>query len=145
MYDIIGDIHAHILQLKELLKKPGYSKAWNYYSHAERKAIFVGDLVNRDPEARKTGRLVRRMVENNAALFVPGNHVYSLLTCFTKISPGGFLLRHNSQNRTAFAATLRAYIGKEDELMDDSLWLRSQPLYLNMKNLRVYMPAGTKN
>jgi len=62
MYDIIGDIHGHFLQLKELLKKLGYSKAGGYYSHPEKKAIFVGDLVNRGPEARKTVKLVRRMV-----------------------------------------------------------------------------------
>lgn len=137
MYDIIGDIHGHFEQLKELLVKLGYSKSERFYKHSERKAIFIGDLVNRGPDSRKTVKLVRRMVENNSAFFVLGNHDYNLVTYFTKISPGRFLVRHNNQSRSAFAATLKSYEGRKEKLMDDLEWLKRQPLYLNLENLRV--------
>jgi protein phosphatase len=44
-----------------------------------RKAIFVGDLVDRGPKIPDTLRLVMRMVSEGSALCVPGNHDMKLL------------------------------------------------------------------
>ena len=50
------------------------------YAHPEgRKAIFVGDLVDRGPRILDTLRLVRNMVRHGSALCVPGNHDVKLL------------------------------------------------------------------
>ena len=67
MYDIIGDVHGHAQLLKKLLTKLGYKKSDEGYVHSSRKAVFVGDFINRGPSIRKTIRIVREMVENGNA------------------------------------------------------------------------------
>ena len=74
MYDIIGDVHGYASVLKKLLLEMGYIKTESGYSHPTRKAIFVGDFINRGPEIRKTIRIVRKMEENGNALVILGNH-----------------------------------------------------------------------
>jgi protein phosphatase len=74
-FDIIGDVHGCFDELVELLAKLGYSErpggAWG---HDERKAIFVGDLVDRGPKIPEVVRLVLESVKAGTALCVPGNH-----------------------------------------------------------------------
>jgi len=84
-FDIIGDLHGCCDELEELLVKLGYQPVqrdgddpvWGtrLYRHPQgRKAIFLGDLVDRGPRILDTLRLVRNMVTDGAALCVPGNH-----------------------------------------------------------------------
>src|SRR5262249_20838711 len=50
------------------------------YAHpAGRKAVFVGDLVDRGPRILDTVRLVRNMVAAGSAFCVPGNHDIKLM------------------------------------------------------------------
>ena len=74
MYDIIGDIHGQADMLKELLEQMGYTLANNIYSHPERKAVFIGDFINRGPKIRETIRIIRGLVENGHAHAILGNH-----------------------------------------------------------------------
>ncbi|HDR51515.1 MAG TPA: phosphoesterase, partial [Mariniphaga anaerophila] len=74
MYDIIGDVHGHAPLLKKLLLQLGYEKTANGYANPARKAVFVGDFINRGPQIRKTIRTIRTMVENGNALAILGNH-----------------------------------------------------------------------
>ncbi|QIL75071.1 polynucleotide kinase-phosphatase [Hymenobacter sp. HDW8] len=46
---------------------------------AERRVIFLGDLVDRGPASPQVLRLVMRMVQDGLALCVPGNHDIKLL------------------------------------------------------------------
>jgi len=46
-YDIIGDIHGHAGALCVLLKDMGYQEHGGVWRHAERKAVFVGDFIDR--------------------------------------------------------------------------------------------------
>ena len=88
-FDIIGDVHGCFDELAELLKRIGYTLEPNpngsapaNYSitpPAGRKAIFLGDLVDRGPKIPEVLRLVMSMVESGAALCVPGNHDIKLL------------------------------------------------------------------
>ncbi|AFZ21347.1 polynucleotide kinase-phosphatase [Allocoleopsis franciscana] len=65
--------------------KPGAIRApslWGntIYSHPQgRKAIFLGDLVDRGPRILDTLKLVHNMVEAGTALCVPGNHDIKLM------------------------------------------------------------------
>ena len=75
-FDIIGDIHGCFDELVQLLTTMGYeqSVAGTYKPPAGRKAIFLGDLVDRGPKIPDTVRLVKQMVDAGDALCVPGNH-----------------------------------------------------------------------
>src|SRR5690606_20592127 len=45
------------------------------FTHPEgRKAVFVGDLVDRGPRILDSLRIVRNMIQHGSALCVPGNH-----------------------------------------------------------------------
>lgn len=80
-FDIIGDVHGCYDELIELLVLLGYREdAEAGYRHPEsRRAIFVGDLVDRGPKVVEAVTLVRRMVMAGQAFCVPGNHDDKLL------------------------------------------------------------------
>lgn len=83
-FDIIGDIHGCFEELVELLDRLGYRIAQNgdQYSVAApegRKAVFVGDLVDRGPKIAEVLRLVMAMSGAGVALCVPGNHDMKLV------------------------------------------------------------------
>ncbi len=78
-FDIIGDVHGCADELLGLLEKLGYGvERSNGEFEVEppegRRAIFLGDLVDRGPKSPEVLRLVMGMVASGAALCVPGNH-----------------------------------------------------------------------
>jgi protein phosphatase len=101
-FDIIGDIHGCCDELEDLLAQLGYQKIpaaehdpaaegdlpaerdslWGdvVYRHpAGRRAVFVGDLVDRGPRILDVVRIVHNMVVAGTGLCVPGNHDMKLL------------------------------------------------------------------
>lgn len=79
-FDIIGDIHGCYDELRLLLAELGYKAGDAGYSHPDgRKAIFLGDLVDRGPKIPAVLRLVMQMVQAENALCVPGNHDVKLV------------------------------------------------------------------
>ena len=89
-FDIIGDVHGCCDELETLLKQLGYEvenlsqeiSFWNFptYRHPEgRRALFLGDLVDRGPRILDTVRLVRNMVVAGSGLCIIGNHENKLL------------------------------------------------------------------
>jgi hypothetical protein len=46
-YDIVGDLHGYAARLESLLTAMSYAKRDGVWSHPERRAIFVGDYVDR--------------------------------------------------------------------------------------------------
>jgi protein phosphatase len=83
-FDVVGDVHGCFDELTELLRQLGYSigeggAEYRVVPPDRRKAIFVGDLVDRGPKIPEVLRLVMGMVKNGTALCVPGNHDMKLL------------------------------------------------------------------
>ena len=79
-FDIIGDVHGCCDELEQLLARLGYELVEGHYQHPEtRKAIFLGDLVDRGNRIVDTVNLVRLMVKAGTAICVPGNHEAKLL------------------------------------------------------------------
>ena len=88
-FDIIGDIHGCFDELADLFGRLGYSievqsngtpsSSYSVKPPEGRKAIFLGDLVDRGPKIPEVLRLVMSMVEAGTALCVPGNHDVKLL------------------------------------------------------------------
>lgn len=84
-FDIIGDVHGCGEELEQLLTRLGYVEArldfddllWGNRTlvHPDgRRAVFLGDLVDRGPRILDVVRLVRNMVVHGSAMCVPGNH-----------------------------------------------------------------------
>ncbi|HXH02701.1 MAG TPA: AAA family ATPase [Candidatus Competibacteraceae bacterium] len=74
-FDVIGDVHGCHGELRELLARLGYVPAGEGMRHPQgRRAVFVGDLVDRGPATPAVLRLVMAMVEQGDALCVVGNH-----------------------------------------------------------------------
>src|SRR6185436_1733195 len=81
-FDIIGDVHGCADELETLLARLGYGRSDGSrpYSHAGgRRAIFLGDIVDRGPRVLDTYRIVKSMVDAGSAFCVPGNHDVKLL------------------------------------------------------------------
>jgi hypothetical protein len=101
MYDLIGDIHGHADELISLLEQLGYGSNLGHYSHPSRKAVFVGDFIDRGPQIRETLAVVRPMVQRGSALAVMGNHEFNAL-CYHTPDPhqsGSFLRPHSVKNK----------------------------------------------
>ncbi|HEV2295331.1 MAG TPA: polynucleotide kinase-phosphatase [Tepidisphaeraceae bacterium] len=88
-FDIIGDVHGCFDELVELLTQLGYSvnaspdaqegSGYSVLPPEGRKAVFLGDLVDRGPNVVPTLKLVMSMVRQGHALCLPGNHDVKLL------------------------------------------------------------------
>jgi protein phosphatase len=90
-FDIIGDVHGCCDELEALLRQLGYEitavapggpalASGPLYRHAQgRKAVFVGDLVDRGPRILDAVRLVYNMIAVGSAFCVPGNHDMKLM------------------------------------------------------------------
>lgn len=80
-FDAIGDVHGCLDELTALLPRLGYALVHDEAGrpvdavHPEgRKAVFLGDVVDRGPDVVGVLRLVMGMVEAGHALMVQGNH-----------------------------------------------------------------------
>ncbi|MBI5368297.1 MAG: polynucleotide kinase-phosphatase [Planctomycetes bacterium] len=81
-FDLIGDVHGCGDELDALLDRLGYrpDPADGIWRHpAGRRAIFLGDLVDRGPRVVEVVRRVMAMTRAGAALCVPGNHDLKLM------------------------------------------------------------------
>ena len=86
-FDIIGDIHGCYDELAQLLERLGYQiqvvqngeRSIVVAPPTGRRAVFLGDLVDRGPNSPDVLRLVMGMVEAGSAICVPGNHEAKLL------------------------------------------------------------------
>jgi protein phosphatase len=80
-FDIIGDIHGCYDELHALLTTLGYHiNSGHEVHHPEgRRAVFLGDLVDRGPKVPEVLKLVMSMTESGRALAVPGNHDSKLM------------------------------------------------------------------
>jgi protein phosphatase len=80
-FDVIGDVHGCGDELDALLDRLGYAvDADGVRRHPEgRRAIFVGDLVDRGPRIVHVLRTVMAMADAGSALAVPGNHDVKLV------------------------------------------------------------------
>ncbi len=108
-FDIIGDVHGCCDELEDLLAQLGYQRdpvaehdpLWGdvVYRHPEgRRAIFVGDLVDRGPRILDAVRIVRNMMVAGTALCVPGNHDMKLMR---KLSGRDVQITHGLANSLA--------------------------------------------
>jgi polynucleotide kinase-phosphatase len=88
-FDVIGDVHGCFDELSALLAQLGYAIARETAEDggarfvvtppSGRKAVFLGDLVDRGPKTPEVLRMVMDMCAAGVALCVPGNHDMKLM------------------------------------------------------------------
>jgi len=134
-YDLIGDVHGCAATLERLLQKLGYSKQRGVYRHNKRRAIFLGDIIDRGPRIREALLLVYEMVEAGSAQMVLGNHEFNAITYCTPcagslLGQGDYLRPHTSGNTRQIYETLEQFAHYPDEWLAMLQWFRKLPLYL---------------
>jgi len=83
-FDIIGDVHGCFDEMNSLLQQLGYAiepegTEYRVTPPDGRRAVFIGDLVDRGPKIPEVLRLVIGMVKAGTAFCVPGNHDVKLM------------------------------------------------------------------
>ena len=139
-YDLIGDVHGCALSLELLLQRLGYSRKKGIYSHPDRQAIFLGDIVDRGPRIRESLHLVRDMVEAGAAQIVMGNHEFNYLSYCTPGREGSgmeYLRTHNPRHLRILNETLEQLANHPQDQQDFQRWILDMPLFLEQDQFRV--------
>lgn len=98
-FDIIGDVHGCFSDLTRLLVKLNYvvevtgEDSYLVTPPQGRRAVFLGDLVDRGPEVVSVLKLVLSMVKAGSAFCVAGNHDMRVLK---KLREGVAVTSHGS-------------------------------------------------
>ena len=137
-FDIIGDVHGHVDRLRGLLTLLGYTEERGVWSHPERTAVFVGDLIDRGPGQLDTLRMVQAMVEAGSAQIVLGNHEFNAVA-YATFDPvrGDYCRPHSDKNNgqhDAFLLDVEFGSPLHRSIID---WFMTIPMWLDLGGLRV--------
>lgn len=135
--DVIGDVHGHARALAALLEALGYRRRGGVYAHPRRRAVFVGDLIDRGPRNREVVAIVRAMVEEGHALAVLGNHELNAIQYATPGPDGEPLRPHTAAHVFQHRSFLDEYEHAPREWADVVAWFRTLPVCLELGGLRV--------
>ncbi|MFP3901927.1 MAG: metallophosphoesterase [Acidimicrobiia bacterium] len=136
-YDVIGDVHGHADALEQLLAAMGYRQTGGAYRHPERRAVFIGDLIDRGPDQLRTLDIARRMVDAGSALAVLGNHELNAVAWATRDDAGDWCRPHTEKNRGQHAAFLAA-VGEGSPRHREWIgWFETLPMWLDLGGLRI--------
>lgn len=138
MYDFIGDVHGYATHLEALLRKMGYRQKSGVYQHPTRKAVLLGDLIDRGPQQVETVKIVRAMVDAGHALIVAGNHEYNAVAFMMPDpdSPGEFLRPHTDSNYRQHREFLDQ-VGEGSALHLEMVdWFKQLPIFLEEPGFR---------
>jgi hypothetical protein len=136
-FDIIGDIHGYAVVLRRLLHAMGYQEVDGIFRHSDRRAIFVGDFVDRGPEQRAVLQIAQGMCDIGAAFAVMGNHEFNALGWAEPDGHGGFLRPHTEKNDHQHEEFLRQIGAGSAAYMEALQWFRSLPVWIELPGLRV--------
>ena len=137
-FDIIGDVHGHADRLRSLLSLMGYKENRGAWTHPDRTAVFVGDLIDRGPGQLETIRIVRAMVEAGSAQIVLGNHEFNAVA-YATVDPVrlDYCRPHTDKNRAQYKAFL-SDIDFGSPLHRSIIdWFMTIPMWLDLGGLRV--------
>lgn len=146
-YDIIGDIHGCAAELEALLKDMGYREIGSSFRHPEgRRAIFVGDYLDRGPEIRRVLQIVRGMIDNGHALGILGNHEINALRYHQRGPDGKWLRDHDGNKQKQHNQSLEQIANPHPgEWCEWLHWLSHLPIWLDLRGLRIIHAAWSES
>ena len=139
--DIIGDVHGQAGKLERLFRVLGYQKIGGVYGSADRKAVFVGDLIDRGPAIGETLEIVKAMVDAGSGICAMGNHEFNALAFHTSDGNGSYIRPHTEKNLHQHAKTLEFFASRPAAKKHYLKWFWSLPLWLDFQGLRVVHAA----
>ncbi len=141
--DFIGDVHGCAEKLLGLLRTLGYGDDNGTFTHPDRSAVFVGDLIDRGPQQVELLSIVRSMVEAGSAQVLMGNHEFNAVSYVTpdpressafmrpRTGARGAKNRHQHED-------FLVQIGENSALHRETIaWFKTLPLYLDLAEVRV--------
>lgn len=142
--DVIGDVHGESRLLQDLLSTLGYRQVQGVWQHPERQVVFVGDLIDKGPDAAGVLVMIKSMVDVGSARVVVGNHELNLLRSVYEealdLRSADFadalmacLLNHSFYDYPRLA---EAFVDQPDLLAELFGWLQQQPLWLDQPGFR---------
>lgn len=135
--DIIGDVHGKRTALTDLLTRLGYENLSGVWRHpAGRKAVFVGDLVDRGPYVSEVLALVKAMADAGEAQVLLGNHEYGLLAWYTQNADGSFRRKHHKRYLTYMGPSIALFDHFPEEHAVYLDWFKRLPLALELGGAR---------
>lgn len=139
LWDIIPDLHGEAVRLEALLARLGYAERAGAFRHPDpaRRAVFLGDFIDRGPGQARCLDIVRRMTREGSALAIMGNHEFNALLFHRRCPETGEPLRaHSAANIRQHSAFLSAF--PEGDARRAALdWMASLPLVLDLGAFRV--------
>lgn len=129
---VVGDIHGCCKEMKTLLSD---LEERGTYLPEEDRLIFIGDYIDRGPDARLVVSFIRQLQEARPGQVIPlkGNHEDMLLDYMDE---GGLSWLFNGCQ-----TTIHSYEGHGDELQEDMEWMRRLPLFYEDEDF-IYVHAG---
>jgi len=126
-WDIIGDIHGLLSDLKTFLGKLGYNPDdKGIYRHPEnRRMLFLGDLVDRGPNSLGSLAFVQAHVHAGMAHCLMGNHEDKLLRFWDRLQAGDLERWSSLANAQTGMELARMPIKDAQRLVD---FMRTLPL-----------------
>lgn len=138
-YDVIGDVHGEGKKLVQLLRSMGYSDDNGYFAHPTRKAVFVGDLIDRGPEQLLAVRTAKAMVDAGTAHAVMGNHEFNAIAFHTADPDVKWkhLRERNAKNIHQHKSFLKS-VTTDSTLHGEIIeWFKTFPMWFEQDGLRV--------
>ena len=138
---VIGDVHGQITMLNRLLEH------WN---SKEEQLLFVGDLVDRGEDSKATLELTHRLMEEENAIVLKGNHD-EMLERFLEEPAVNIRLYYTNGGESTVNALLgrktksSEFVKNTEEIKERYPWLltmlKSLPLYYEWGNY-IFAHAG---
>lgn len=139
-FDLIGDVHGCAHTLERLLETLGYKRVGGVWRHAQRQALFLGDIIDRGPRIREALHIVHDMVEAGQAHCIMGNHEYNALGWTTPAAPGSgrtWVREHTPRHARLIDETLNQFAHHPGDWHDFLGWFHDLPLFIDAGRFRV--------
>ncbi|MFJ4371300.1 metallophosphoesterase [Pseudomonas japonica] len=139
-FDLIGDVHGCAHTLERLLDSLGYKRQGGVWRHAQRQALFLGDIIDRGPRIREALHIVHDMVEAGQAHCIMGNHEYNALGWTTPAPAGSgktFVREHTPRHARLIDETLTQFAQHPGDWHDFLGWFYQLPLFVDAGRFRL--------